>query len=80
MYGRNKANKNRCSQKSLTLFVKPYLLLVKNSESCICSIQFYAEFKDLCYQYYISPLKFEIRVENQFIWWISTQNLEHRLR
>ena len=51
MYGRSRANKNRCSQKS-TMFqnkiitepylYKPYLLLVKISESCILSIQFYA--------------------------------------
>ena len=51
MYGRSRANKNRCSQKSLTFqneiiteasFYEPHLLPVKISESCILSSQFYA--------------------------------------
>ena len=51
MYGRSKANKNHCRQKSITfqnkiimghLFYEPHLLPVKISESCILSIQFYA--------------------------------------
>ena len=51
MYGRSKANKNHCSQKSITFqnkivaepsLYKPYLLSVKISESYILSIQFYA--------------------------------------
>ena len=51
MYGQSRANKNRCSQKSVTFqnemimgayFYKPHLLSVKTSDSCVLSIQFYA--------------------------------------
>ena len=50
MYGRSRANKNRCSQKSVMFqnemimeayFYKPHLLPVKTSDSCVLSIQFY---------------------------------------
>ena len=56
MYGRRRANQNRCSRKSITLqneiitepkFYEPHLLPVKISESCILSIQFYVGSK-LC--------------------------------
>ena len=50
MYGRSRASKNRCSQKSFKFqneistepkLYEPHILAVKISESCILSIQFY---------------------------------------